>query len=680
MSDLPKKSIRITDLTRLDTSAKIDEKQELLFPVACNQTEKDTFSMPINTFVTWLLLKHAADKDFSNLSDIGQAILDAKQDYFNKVANDTDLNTFTQDGIWKVKLNGTVECHAPGSGVGYYVVAVDTDEDGLIEQQARNLNVSSGDIYHRQRINGTWTGWGLITQDMGAPTFTDAPTVVNPGTNDDQLATIGQLNIKFSDIFQTEWRITEGVLVKGTPSYSGGVLVLPAGSKYYTNDSMKIENAADLSINIASNVKRYVFGDSTGNLRAWEHFLKVVETPTIIPADTLIYNIYSDEYIDANGTYGLAPIGIVDNGSFEVSVGIQFLNVENLKATLDALHVPLKVDKQIGDDYQNSVVASDTEYERQMSAGHYVDDGEGGFDLDFGAGVTVTSHQEDENNPGTYNKDVEATLFAQDGSSRTEINLTPQGATLTSDDTDNAPEYIATKKDIRELETRALTFRGYVGTTAPSTTDYQLQEGNLWINASAMPTSFPVAAASIKRWNGSSWVNYGQTYSALNFDAWRNLVDGEGYYWFAGEWVVMSTDLSTDHFVLGQDGKWRIKSSVQLPGSPTAENDATTNNGLVRKGQMDTALGNKANDNAVLHLAGAETATGPKTFSGGLTSTGATTASGASFDLHTTDGKVGVSADQGSVVGKLLITADTIAIASSTSGTDTIINCGVSYT
>lgn len=680
MSDLPKKSIRITDLTRLDTSAKIDAKQELLLPVACNQTEKDTFSIPLNTLVTWLLLKHAADRDLSNLTDIGQAILDAKQDYFNKVPVNTDLNTFISDGIWKVELNGTVECHAPGSGVGYYVVSVDTDEDGLVEQQARNLNASSGNIYHRQRINGTWTGWGLITQDMGAPTFTDAPTVVNPGTEDDQLATIGQLNVKFSDIFQTEWRITEGLFVEGSLTYSAGVLTMSSGSKYYTNDSLKIVTTSNKTINIASNVKRFVFANGSGELIAWENFEKVVAFPTVMVAGTLYYNIYTDQYADSNGFYSLAPIGIVDNGSWAPSAGIQFLNIDNLKATLDALNVNEKVDQQIGTELQNSIVTSDDQYSRQVSAGHYTLNSDQELELDFGAGLSVQSHEEDPDNEGTYNKNVEATVFAQDGSSRTEINLTPQGATLSSDDTDNVPEYIATKKDIRELETRALTFKGYVGTTAPSTTDYQLQEGNLWINASAMPASFPVAAASIKRWNGSSWVNYGSTYTALNFDAWRNLVDGEGYYWFAGEWVVMSTDLSTDHFVLGQDGKWRIKSSVQLPGSPTAENDATTNAGLVRKGQMDTALGNKANDNAVLHLAGAETATGPKTFSGGLTSTGATTASGTSFDLHTTDGKVGVSADQGSVVGKLLITADTITVASSTSGTDTIINCGVSYT
>lgn len=681
MSDLPKKSIRITDLTRLDTSAKVDAKQELLLPVACNQTEKDTFSIPLNTLVTWLLLKHAADRDLSNLTDIGQAILDAKQDYFNKVAVNTDLNTFTSDGIWKVELNGTVECHAPGSGVGYYVVSVDTDEDGLIEQQARNLNASSGNIYHRQRINGTWTGWGLITQDMGAPTFTDAPTVVNPGTEDDQLATIGQLNVKFSDIFQTEWRITEGLFVEGSLTYSGGVLTMSSGSKYYTNDSLKIVTTSDKTINIASNVKRFVFANGSGELVAWENFEKVVAFPTVMLPGVLYYNIYTDQYADSNGFYSLAPIGVVDNGSWAPSSGIQFLNIDNLKATLDALNVNEKVDQQIGTELQNSTVTSDDQYSRQVSAGHYTLNSDQELELDFGAGVSVQSHEEDPDNEGTFNKNVEATVFAQDGSSRTEINLTPQGATLSSDDTDNVPEYIATKKDIRELETRALTFKGYVGTTAPSSSAYQLQEGNLWINASAMPASFPVAAASIKRWNGSSWVNYGSTYSALNFDAWRNLVDGEGYYWFAGEWVVMSTDLSTDHFVLGQDGKWRIKSSVQLPGSPTAEQDATTNAGLVRKGQMDTALSAKANDSAALHKAGTETATGNKTFSGTFTASGSSlTGNTNAFNIHTKDGKVGVSGDQGSVAGKLLITADTIAIASSTSGTDTIINCGVSYT
>lgn len=683
MGDLPKKSIRITDLTRLDTSTKIDNKQELLVPVASNQVEKDTFAMPLNSFVAWLLLKHAADRDLSNLSEIGQAIIDAKQDYFNKVTQNTDLNTFTKDGIWKVQLTGAIDCHAPASGVGYYIVSVDTDENGLIEQQARNLNASSGDIYHRQRINGTWTGWGLITQDMGAPTFAEAPTVVHEGTNDDQLATIGQLNNKFSDIFQTEWFITEGVLITGAPSYAAGVFTLPRESTYYTNDSIKVVLDANSTENIASNVIRYVFVDETGDIKVWEKYEKVVAFPLVMLPDTLYYNIYTDQYADSNGYYSLCPLGMVDNGVYTQKDSLQFLNVDNLKATLDALNVNEKVDIELGTEIQNSRVSSDTQYERQISAGHYTYDSvEETWDLDYGAGLVVQSHSEDENTPGTYNKDVLAIFYAEDNGVRTEIALTPSGgATLTSPDTNNVAEKIATAKDIRELETKSLTFKGYVATSAPSSSTYQLKDGNLWINSSTMPTSFPVAASSIKKWNGSSWVNYGSTYTATDFDFWRNINDNEGYYWFGGLWVVMSTDMSTDYFSLNSTtGKWEIKSGVNLPGKPTAGADATASNGLVRKGQMDTALGNKADDSNTLHKTGAETASGAKTFSGGLTSSGAFTTSGTSFNMHTTDNKVGVSADQGSVVGKLIITADTIAIASSTSGTDTIINCGVSYT
>ena len=121
-----------------------------------------------------------------------------------------------------------------------------------------------------------------------------------------------------------------------------------------------------------------------------------------------------------------------------------------------------------------------------------------------------------------------------------------------------------------ELMTSSLTFIGYVSTTAPSSSTYALVEGNLWINSATMPTSFPVAASSIKLWNGTSWVNYGSTYTPKDFDAFRNLADSQGYYWFGGQWTVMSTDMSTTYFTLNQStGKWEIKSSVNLPGNPT---------------------------------------------------------------------------------------------------------------
>lgn len=121
-----------------------------------------------------------------------------------------------------------------------------------------------------------------------------------------------------------------------------------------------------------------------------------------------------------------------------------------------------------------------------------------------------------------------------------------------------------------DIETTSLTFKGYVGTSAPSTNDYVLIEGNIWINSATMPITFPIAASDIKQWNGSAWVNYGSTYTPADFDFFRNTEDNEGYYWFGGQWTIMSTDMSTTYFVLNQNtGKWEIKSSVNLPGSPT---------------------------------------------------------------------------------------------------------------
>ena len=128
-----------------------------------------------------------------------------------------------------------------------------------------------------------------------------------------------------------------------------------------------------------------------------------------------------------------------------------------------------------------------------------------------------------------------------------------------------------------EITTSSLRFVGYVATSEPSASTYALIEGNLWINASAMPTTFPVAASSIKQWNGSSWVNYGSTYTPSNFECWRNVNDTNGYYWFGGQWTIMSTDMSVDYFTLNASGKWEIKSNVNLPGNATTTTQSVSN-------------------------------------------------------------------------------------------------------
>lgn len=614
---LPKQSIRITDLTRLDTPEKIDAKQELLLPVACNQTEKDTFSMPLATLVTWFLLKYAADRDLSNLSDIGQSILDAKQDYFNKNPEDTDLNSFTEDGIYKVKATGVVDIHTPDASVGYFIVSVDTDNDGTIEQQARNLYQSPGNIYRRSRINNVWTNWTLITQDMYSPTFTESPTVTNPGTNANQLATIGQLEKKFDDIFKTEYHITEGLLVSGTTSYVDGAVVLSVGSKYITNDSISVVVPQNVSLTLASTGTHYVFGQPDGSLRSWNNLLKVIEVPTVTAPNTLYYNVMTDQYTDGTNIYSLAPLGVLDNGAWNETETIQFLNLKNLQVTLDALNVPDKVDRMIGTDIQNSIVTSDTEHGRTMSAGHYTKNADESFDLDYGAGVEVRTHVSTEDDE-TDVKDVRSHMYATEGNNSSDIELTPEKATLSTPRQNGVPYEIATVKDIEDIKTTSLTFKGFVSTTEPDGTQYRLLKNNMWINSATMPTTFPVPAADIKVWDGTAWVVATEDYQPEEFDFWRSVNEGEGYYWFAGEWKVMSTDMDTDEFQLNAAGKWELKANLLLKGKPTAESDATDIAGLVRKGQMDNAISNAtaglAKDADVVKLTGGQVIDGVKTF------------------------------------------------------------------
>ena len=145
----------------------------------------------------------------------------------------------------------------------------------------------------------------------------------------------------------------------------------------------------------------------------------------------------------------------------------------------------------------------------------------------------------------------------------------------------------------QDIETSSLTFKGYISDTAPSSSTYALIEGNLWIDSATLPTTFPVAASSIKVWDGTAWVAQSDSYTVANFDFWRNVNDNEGYYWFGGQWVVMSTDMSTTYFTLNQtSGKWEIKSSVNLPGAPTAATptSASANTQIATKEYVDNAI------------------------------------------------------------------------------------------
>lgn len=147
----------------------------------------------------------------------------------------------------------------------------------------------------------------------------------------------------------------------------------------------------------------------------------------------------------------------------------------------------------------------------------------------------------------------------------------------------------ATMKEIEEVQTTSIKFKGYVSTTQPASDAYLLVEGNMWINAATMPPSFPVPASSIRVWDGSAWQTTTESYTPDALDAWSNLNNNEGYYWF-GAWKVFSTDLSTEYFTLNQtSGLWEIKQSIHLPGTPTVDTpDGTTPQAIVNVDYVNT--------------------------------------------------------------------------------------------
>lgn len=151
----------------------------------------------------------------------------------------------------------------------------------------------------------------------------------------------------------------------------------------------------------------------------------------------------------------------------------------------------------------------------------------------------------------------------------------------------------ATMKEIEEVVTSSLTFKGFVSTTQPSQV---VTTGNIWINSATMPTTFPVAASSIKKWDGTAWVAYGSSFTPVDFDFFRNNNNNEGYYWFGGEWKIMSTDMSTTYFTLNQtSGKWEINptyddSLVHRTGNETIAGTKTFTENIVCKRDIDQSV------------------------------------------------------------------------------------------
>lgn len=155
--------------------------------------------------------------------------------------------------------------------------------------------------------------------------------------------------------------------------------------------------------------------------------------------------------------------------------------------------------------------------------------------------------------------------------------LTAAGVTIDStSSTQMASVLNQLKAEIQDVASKTFTFKGYVGNVSPSSLSVTLNVGDMWIDSSTMPTTIPVPAADIKTWDGTTWVAATEAYTPASFDTFSNIVDSEGYYWFGGDWKLISTDLSTDYFTLNSTtGKWEIKSNVNLLGTPTTGSTPT---------------------------------------------------------------------------------------------------------
>jgi hypothetical protein len=107
----------------------------------------------------------------------------------------------------------------------------------------------------------------------------------------------------------------------------------------------------------------------------------------------------------------------------------------------------------------------------------------------------------------------------------------------TSDVLIEANQY--TNQQIQEALNGAIHFTGYVSTSPP--VDPALRVGSKWINASVMPTTFPVTG--VKKYDGDSWVD-DDDYTPDIFDLWSLMTDGSGWYWFGDDWNRMDFDVN----------------------------------------------------------------------------------------------------------------------------------------
>lgn len=144
--------------------------------------------------------------------------------------------------------------------------------------------------------------------------------------------------------------------------------------------------------------------------------------------------------------------------------------------------------------------------------------------------------------------------------------------TLNGDPT--APGMAANKdyvdKRLAELESTALTFRGFIATSEPTV---DLREGNLWYESENENTTFPW---QVRTYTNGAWSAETTEYTPVALDLWSRLSDNAGIYYFGENWQQL--DFAGNTF--NQTQFQTVSGVVNLAPGGITNNEIATNAGI----------------------------------------------------------------------------------------------------
>ena len=352
--------LRIRELDYLDDPDKIDAVLNLVIAldtIIGSSHKKHTYNTDILTFRDWLKKHGLADTDLSNLSEDGQTIIDHKYEFFRQ-PDDTDFNSLTKDGEYRVKISDAIDKHQPS------VVAADTEwcvivraEGTHVIQYVYSTDYSKDKRWYREAYDGGWSPYVLIQQSQTEPTF------INPhvgtqqqGDRTDRAASTEFVQIELDNREILENKLIGGGVFKATSDpmaeIDGTTVHIHGEVSYFQVNGMD-------ELNRAANLKD-ILGDTDVDISGLDleennyrfyidnsYQILVVDKSLIVNSFDKIgsftpvegnlqfspeENIYK-RFIDGDWTQvKLAPLFDINNGEIEY---IGNLNIPNLSTLLD---------------------------------------------------------------------------------------------------------------------------------------------------------------------------------------------------------------------------------------------------------------------------------------------------------------------------------------------------------